>query len=213
MFETAQFMKHLSKLYRDTYITPLPSSVAGIVGAILGIERCKLRDFACEKGLLAGSAILGYEGTVDETMTVVKLKGWKEFIRAPKRNILLYKPRYKMAIASPDAEVVGELEDRLRRLSFEYEVFGGSDYNFVAEVGEPQRARLTLARAGHGYCRVESLEGIEGSGTVHLDQVNEAGLSRYAFGYRVTLKLKREALAVDDGEHVIFVHRSWIFLT
>ncbi|MGC8910415.1 MAG: CRISPR-associated protein Cas5, partial [Fervidicoccaceae archaeon] len=128
-FETAQFKKHLIKLYRDTYIAPLPSAILGIVGAIVGVRRRELKEFACKKGILAGAVLLTYEGTVNETMTVVKMKNWREYIRTPKRSVLLYRPEYKVAVASSSQKLMKELEERISRLDFEFEIFGGNDYN------------------------------------------------------------------------------------
>ncbi len=211
-FETAQFKKHLIKLYRDTYIAPPPSAILGMVGAMVGVRRRELREFSCEKGILTGAVLLSYEGTVNETMTVVKMKDWSKYIRTPKRNVLLYKPEYKVAVASPDLELMKELGERISRLDFEFEIFGGNDYNFASWIGDVRRARLVRTKEGHGYCRLEDLEGIDGSGTLHIDEVNESGVVKYAFGQGVTLKLRKEALAVDDGQDSILVHESWKFL-
>ena len=41
-FQTAQFKKHLLKLFRGTYLIPPPSVVAGVFGAILGVDRLSL---------------------------------------------------------------------------------------------------------------------------------------------------------------------------
>jgi len=211
-FETAQFKKHLVKLYRDTYISPPPSAVAGMVGAILGVRRNHLREFACKRGLLTGAALLEYEGVINETMIVVKMKGWGRYIRSPKRNVLLYRPKYKIAVASLDTEIIDELEGRIEHLDFEFELFGGNDYNFVSYVGEVREGKLVRTLQGQGYCRLSDLEGVEGSGTLHLDFVNEESVEKYVFGQGVTLRLREEALAVDDGERRILVHESWKFL-
>lgn len=211
-FETAQFKKHLIKLYRDTYLSPLPSTVLGMLGAVMGVRRGHLREFACEKGLLTGAALMSYEGIVSETMTVVKMKGWREYIRTPKMSVLLYKPIYKVAVASPDRELIEEFKDRLLRLDFEFELFGGNDYNFLSWIGEMREAELVRAKQGIGYCRLTDLDGFEGSGTLHIDEVKEAKVFRYAFSQGVTLKLKNDALAVQDGQHTVFVHESWKFV-
>ncbi|MEM2490524.1 MAG: CRISPR-associated protein Cas5 [Candidatus Korarchaeum sp.] len=211
-FETAQFKKHVIKLYRDTYISPLPSSIAGLVGAMLGIRRSHLRDFACEKGLLTGAALLGYEGIVSETMTVVKMKEWGRYIRTPKRSVLLYKPLYKVAVASPDLDLMRDLERRLRKLDFEFEIFGGNDYNFFSNLGSVREGKLVKTREGIGYFRLSDLEGWEGNGTLHIDEVNEEGLVKYAFGQGVVLRLREESMAVDDGQDRVLVHGSWRFL-
>ncbi len=211
-FETAQFKKHLIKLYRDTYIAPLPSAILGIVGAIVGVRRRELKEFACKKGILAGAVLLTYEGTVNETMTVVKMKNWREYIRTPKRSVLLYRPEYKVAVASSSQKLMKELEERISRLDFEFEIFGGNDYNFLSWIGCSRKARLVRTKEGQGYYRLTDLKGMDGSGIIHIDEVNESEVVKYAFGQGVTFKLKREALAVDDSEHLILVHETWKFL-
>lgn len=211
-FDTAQFKKHLLKLYRDTYLIPLPSSIAGIVGAILGIKKFNLRDWARQNELLAGALMLSYEGIVDEMMTVVKMKGWMGFLRTPKKNIILFRPKYKVAIASLNQELTKELEERIKNLDFEFEIFGGNDYNFVSWIGEIRKARLELSSEGHGYCKLEDLKEVEGMGTIHLDEVNDGTVSKYAFSQGVKMRLKEPRFTVNDGEHSIFVHHCWRFL-
>ena len=211
-FETAQFRKHIVKLYRDTYLMPLPSTVAGIVGAMLGVDRSQLRDFTCEKELMTGSMLLSYEGTVSETMTVIKMKEWKrEIIRTPKRNVMLFRPSYKLAVASSDRKLIGELKRRIEHLDFEFDPFGGNDYNFVSHVGEVREAALSLADSGYGCSKLSEVIGVEGDGLIHLDDVNDGVITKYAFSYGAKL-LVRRSLVVQDEEHSIFVHSSWKFL-
>jgi len=210
-FETAQFKKHLIKLYRDTYLMPLPSTVAGIAGAILGIKKSVLKEFACNKELLAGSTMLSYEGMINETMTVMKMKGWREFIRTPKRNVILFRPSYKLALASSDAELIKELERRIRDLDFEFDLFGGNDYNFVSYIGDVKKAKLARTESGYGFFKLSDLRGIEGNGLLQVDEVNDGAATKYAFGYGVKLLVK-ESLAVQDDEHKILVHWTWRFI-
>ncbi|MCS7102304.1 MAG: CRISPR-associated protein Cas5 [Candidatus Korarchaeum sp.] len=210
-FETAQFRKHLVKFYRDTYLLPLPSAVAGIVGAVLGVRRPELAIKGKTLELKTGSMMLGYEGLISETMTVIKMKGWREAIRTPKRNVMLFRPSYKLAIASSNDEMIGELADRLRKMRFEFDPFGGNDYNFLSYIGDVREAKLVRTDRGYGCSRLSELRGIEGSGLVQVDEVNDGNVTKYAFGYRVSF-LVREGLAVDDGEHQILVHDAHSFL-
>ncbi len=209
-FETAQFRKHLIKLYRDTYLIPLPSSVLGFIGAVLGVERRNLRDFACKNGVMTGAAMLGYEGLISETMTIIKVKGWRDFVRTPKRSVLLYRPSYVFAVSST-GEVVEELTSRLQKMEFQYEVFGGNDYNFLLDVKSVRRARYVETDRGVGYCRLSEVEGWEGKGELRVDEVNDGEVSKYAFSYNLTLKTVRRP-AVTDGSLTVFVHESWRFL-
>lgn len=75
----------------------------------MGVRRGYLREFTCERGLLTGAVLLDYEGVVNEAMTVVKMKDWRQYIRSPKRSVLLYRPRYRIAVTSPDVKTVDEL--------------------------------------------------------------------------------------------------------
>jgi CRISPR-associated Cas5-like protein len=77
-FETAQFRKHLLKMYRDTYLMPLPSTIAGMVGAIFGIRRRALKGFVSERKILAGVAMLGFEGLINEMAILLKMKRKRE---------------------------------------------------------------------------------------------------------------------------------------
>ena len=211
-FETAQFKKHLLKTYRDTYMMPLPSTVAGILGAICGIRRGSLNGFVIEKGILTGVAMLGLDGLISEVATLVKMKGWRELIRTPVKNVILFKPKYRIAVASRDSSFLGELRDRLMRLDFGFEVYGGNDYNFLSWVGKPRDAKLSLSDEGEGICKLEYLESIEGSGTLYLDDVNDGEVSRYAFGLDMRMRTKAPLPVVEDGERKIFVHDPSKFL-
>lgn len=210
-FETAQFKKHLLKLYRDTYLIPLPSTVAGISCAILGVEKSLLKDFVREKELYSGAMLLNYDGLMSETMTVVKMKNWREIIRTPKRNVILFRPSYKFAIASSDHDLIQKLLERIETLNFEFDLFGGNDYNFVSDIGRARKAELKVADSGYGYCKLGDLIGFEGDGVIQIDEVNEGYIRKYAFGYRLKLRVNR-GLAVFDGDNSVFVHNAWKFL-
>lgn len=211
-FETAQFRKHLLKMYRDTYMMPLPSTIAGMVGAIFGIRRRALKGFVSERKILAGVAMLGFEGLINEMAILLKMKEWRELIRTPVKNVILFRPKYRIAVASKDDSFLGELKERLVKLDFEFEIYGGNDYNFVSWIGKPREARLSLSSEGEGICKLDDLESIEGSGTLYMDDVNDGEVSRYAFGLDISIRTMRPLPVVEDGEHKIFVHDPSKFL-
>jgi len=211
-FETAQFRKHLLKMYRDTYIAPLPSTVAGILGAMCGIRRSSLRGFVSNKTMLTGVAMLGFDGLINEVATLVKMKEWRELIRTPVKNVILFRPKYRIAVASRDDDFLGELRERLVKLDFEFEIYGGNDYNFVSWIGKPRDAELSLSNEGEGICKLDDLESIGGSGNLYMDDVNDGKVSKYAFGLDIRIRTKRPLAVVEDGERKIFVHDPLKFL-
>jgi len=213
-FITAQFKKHLIKLFRDTYLIPPPSVVAGIFGAVMGIRRAYLKSFAEQNQIYTGAMLLSYEGIINEVASIIKIKNWKQFIRTPKKSVLLYKPTYKFAIYSPKNNVISELYDRLSNLDFEYAIFGGNDYNFMYNIGRPKRAEYLLSKEAYGYCRLAELEslGYMGKANIQIDLVNEEAVQRYVFAYGVTLKVREPHPTVGDDEHRIFVHPAWRFI-
>jgi len=211
-FETAQFRKHLLKMYRDTYIAPLPSTVAGILGAMCGIRRSSLKGFIAERNILTGVAMLGFDGLINEVATLLKIKSKRELIRTPIKNVILFRPKYRIAVASKDDTFLRELKERLVKLDFEFEIYGGNDYNFVSWIGKPRDAELSLSNEGEGICKLDDLESIGGSGNLYMDDVNDGKVSKYAFGLDISIRTKRPLPVVDDYEHKIFVHDPLKFL-
>jgi CRISPR-associated Cas5-like protein len=250
-FRTAQFKLHFQKLARRTYLIPPPSAVAGLFGAILGIPRDELRGF-CERNRILAGADLRSLGGLYVTLTRIHkfdrsskeilqlLNEWSLHKPSKGRKIEdvykdmmgllplkeseeLFEPEYKFAIAATDS-VVREGFRRLHELDFEYEIFGGNDYNFVDHIGEPREARLYKTRKGSGYCPTEELQSIEARNyTIIMDADHfhkepavsppflmsapmGSQMERFTFAYGATLLTKTDRDAVDDGESTIFVY-------
>ena len=179
-FLTAQFKDHTSKLGRRTYLIPPPSVVAGIYGAILGIERKKLVEVS--KELMAGAELKSLGGrittlarifkidrTAPQLLTLLKsyycgdrgkIKEIQELLPI-KESEELYMPEYKFAIASNNESLIYNGFERLKRLDIEYDLFGGNDYHFVEYIGDPKLADVEKGREGYGYCPREDFEGVE----------------------------------------------------
>jgi CRISPR-associated Cas5-like protein len=179
-FITAQFKDHLSKLSRKTYFIPPPSSVAGIFGAIVGLDRKSLAIVS--KELLAGAQMISLGGRAvtlarlykfdrpgKELAKLVKkyyedknsvLKDIRELLTI-KESEELYSPEYKLAVASSNESLIDNAFERIRNYEFEYDVFGGNDYHFVEFIGEPRLAEVKKSREGYGYCPSKYFERIE----------------------------------------------------
>ena len=248
-FQTAQFKLHFQKLARRTYLIPPPSAVVGLYGAILGVSRSKLKSYCKKQSILAGAELRNLEGYYVTLSRIFKfdrdckgiislLEEWLS--RKPKgrrtlsdvyRDIIgltplkeseeLFKPEYKFAIAGKDATIEEGLR-RLRKLDFEYDIFGGNDYHFVDYIGDVREAHLIKSREGSGYCPVEDVQHIGAREYEIIANTNYLSknsmrfplvisapigpeMEPFLFVYKTNIITKLERIAVQDEESTIFV--------
>jgi len=217
-FLTAQFRKHILKLYWDTYLIPLPSTIVGIIGAILGIRRRDLPDFVKKNNILTGAMLLEFEGEGDELATLFKYKENREFIRTIKRSRFLYKPVYKFGVASTNEELISELYDRINNGEFEYEIYGGNDYHFIDYYGDVNRGEYIETIEAYGYSEknhVEEIKPIKNPAFAKIDYVHnieQQEIESFVFVYQALIKVKKPKPAIKDSEHVFFIHNPLKYL-
>ena len=252
-FITAQFKDHTQKLVRRTYLIPPPSAVAGFFGAILGLSRKELWENSDK--LLAGAELRSLEGRAVSICRIFKIdRPIKSLIRlledyhklgtlserkrkevingiqgllTIKESEELYMAEYKFAVASTNEQLIEEGAERLKELDFEYEVFGGNDYNFVEYVGGVRRAKLIKSTKGRGYCKLRDFEKLE-TDSFHMvwnlsSQIRQPLIlpvrfreyetfEEYIQAYGAEIVACRALDTVDDGESRIFVYRVRPFL-
>ncbi|MCS7135320.1 MAG: CRISPR-associated protein Cas5 [Candidatus Aenigmarchaeota archaeon] len=120
-FFEAFFKVHYTKGFRLTYPIPLPTSVAGIFGALLGVTRDRMREL---QEFLFGAKVVKYDGYVNETTTFLQYKSYK-VERGVAPMILINKPVYLMAIAGNE-ERIREIENKIRE-NVEFLPYGGQN--------------------------------------------------------------------------------------
>jgi CRISPR-associated Cas5-like protein len=247
-FLTAQYKEHTQKITRRTYLIPPPSAVAGIFGAIIGVKREKLIDVS--EDIWAGAELKSSEGRITTLARVFKIDRpasklldlVKEYYYGERGKVIkdvqglltikeseeLYMPEYKFAIASSNDILIDEGLRRLREYDFEYEVFGGNDYNLPEFIGDPKPAKVEKSREGCGYCPHEDLDRVEAESfnvafnvdalewmkppiivpVMFLANVN----MEFVQVYRAKIITKKELNVVNDGEDKIFVYKVKPFL-
>jgi len=247
-FLTAQYKEHTQKITRRTYLIPPPSAVAGIFGAIIGVKREKLIDVS--EDIWAGAELKSSEGRITTLARVFKIDRpasklldlVKEYYYGERGKVIkdvqglltikeseeLYMPEYKFAIASSNDILIDEGLRRLREYDFEYEVFGGNDYNLPEFIGDPKPAKVEKSREGCGYCPREDLDRVEAGSfnvafnvdalewmkppiivpVMFLANVN----MEFVQVYRAKIITKKELNVVNDGEDKIFVYKVKPFL-
>jgi len=243
-FQTAQFKVHVQKLARRTYLIPPPSAVAGLFGAILGVPRDQLKDYCRRRRMLTGAELRSLEGCYTATSRIFKFdrdeKGIRRllerWLKKPtdvqvykdivglmplKESEELFRPEYKFAVAAED-DVIDEGLRRIRKLDFEYEIFGGNDYHFVHYIGDAREAHLIKSKKGSGYCPAEEVHSIDAreyeiiTATSRLSERNVRfpvvisapigpEMEIFTFVYKANIAAKSERYAVQDGESTIYV--------
>lgn len=126
-FFEAFFKVHYTKGFKLTYPVPLPTSVAGIFGAMLGIERGEAEEF---NNFLFGAKMLRYDGVAHENATFIQHKGaGPELGVAPLS--LINNPTYLIALGG-DKQKMDTLLSKLHN-SVKYLPYGGQNDFFVKD--------------------------------------------------------------------------------
>jgi len=207
---------------------PLPSTICGIIGAILGVNRRDLKEFASKVDLHCGAELIKFDGYISEIARIFKFPKQKildivKKLKDPKKakelqplykSIMLYRPQYKLAIALNDEDVYFKIIRRLKTLDFKYEIYGGNDYNFVENIWEIKEAKLITTNIGQGYCLGKDFNDvlIKDESMILSDIVLADIKDRLIFAYGAEICTKGKIKAVDDGESKIFVHQASKFL-
>jgi len=70
-FFIAHFKRHETKKFRSSYFLPPPTVIWGIIGAIFGVEREALKEFAEENDLIVGAELCDFKGLATEKATLM----------------------------------------------------------------------------------------------------------------------------------------------
>ncbi len=125
-FSEALFKVHYTKGFRLTYPIPLPTSVAGMFGAFLGIERGKIGEL---RKFLFGAKVKDYDGFINENATFRQYKSYGVEIGVATLN-LINNPTYLIALAGEKEEII-KMQDKINK-AIEFLPYGGQN-DFFAE--------------------------------------------------------------------------------
>lgn len=126
-FFEAFFKVHYTKGFKLTYPVPLPTSVAGMFGAMLGIERGDDGEFY---NFLFGAKILRYDGIAHENATFIQYKGTGPELGVASLSFI-NNPTYLIALGG-DKQKIDTLLSKLQA-SVKYLPYGGQNDFFVKD--------------------------------------------------------------------------------
>lgn len=129
-FFEAFFKVHYTKGFRLTYPIPLPTTVAGIFGALLGIERKKLAEEFSR--MLFGAKIVHYNRIMGENVTYLQYKsGGAKIERGVAPLFVVNEPTYLVAIAGEERKI-NEFNEKIKG-SINYLPYGGQNDFFIKD--------------------------------------------------------------------------------
>ena len=123
------FKVHYTKGFKLTYPIPLPTSVAGIFGAMFGIERERLKDEF--KDFLFGAKLLKYESIIPENITYLQYKSQGHKVeKGVIQSFIINEPTYLLSIAGEENKIK-EIEKLFKEIK--YIPYGGQNDFFVKD--------------------------------------------------------------------------------
>jgi len=127
-FFEAFFKVHYTKGFRLTYPIPLPTTVAGMFGAFLGVEREKLNKEVSE--MLFGAKLIKYNSITSENVTFLQYKSGR-VERGVTSLLMVNEPTYLIVIAGKK-EKINEIKEKIES-SVNYLPYGGQNDFFVKD--------------------------------------------------------------------------------
>ncbi|MBX5321270.1 MAG: CRISPR-associated protein Cas5 [Candidatus Bathyarchaeia archaeon] len=202
-FYEAFFKVHYTKGFRLTYPMPLPTSVAGIFGAMLGIERKEIKDEF--KEMLFGSGILSYEGFTIENETFLQYKTAR-VQKGVVRTQIVNHPTYLIAIAG-QSERITKYFNSLKDNNFVYLPYGGQNDFFIEDLTINGVANVIQSEVVSNYAPQDMVIGLESSETtlnilpvMHTYSPNP----NFYFVLKGVLKLKERVNVIENSNIAVY---------
>ena len=159
-FFTAHFKRHETKKFRSTYFLPPPTVIWGIIGAIFGIEREQLSEFARKNNLIVGAELCDFKGLATEKATLMPWDdGNKMFIRTIEDFEFLIEPHYRIGICAKE-ELIKELKERIEKKNFKFDIYGGISDCFLKDIKNENKAEFIEKTEVKGMIPVDLYEGV-----------------------------------------------------
>lgn len=159
-FFTAHFRRHETKKFRSSYFLPPPTVIWGIIGAIFGVERGKLEEFAEENNLIVGAELCDFKGLATEKATLMPWdNGNRMFIKTVEDFEFLIEPHYRIGICAKK-ELIKKLKERIEKKNFKFDIYGGISDCFLKDIKNENKAEFIEKTEAKGMIPVDLYEGV-----------------------------------------------------
>lgn len=196
VFSEALFKTHYTKGFRQTYPIPLPSTVAGMFGALLGIERERVIETF--KDCLFGAKLLEYKGVCPENTSYIQYKGGKP-VRGATTSIILNNPSFVIALVT-ESKKIKEFHNKVKN-SIVFFPYGGQNDFFtenmeIIGIKDVEETLLIENYAPQDF--VKKIEWDKGTEFQVLPVRHKLSLNpNFYFIFKGKLKLKRSIQTVE----------------
>jgi len=160
-FYEAFFKVHYTKGFRLTYPMPLPTSVAGIFGAMLGVERGKITSEF--NSFLFGADLVDYKGLIIENETFIQYKSAK-VEKGVVRTQIVNHPTYLIAMSGEESKIK-EYYEFLKDGNMVFLPYGGQNDFFVEDIKIRDLCEVFRSNAVSNYAPQDLVERFETSET------------------------------------------------
>jgi CRISPR-associated Cas5-like protein len=195
-FQEALFKTHYTKGFRLTYPIPLPTSVAGVFGALLGLDRFNLLRYF--NNVFFGAKLLSYESFFQETTTYIQYKN-RKMVRGATITNIINSPKFLMCLVSDEEKI----EKIMKKLSngIEFSPYGGQNDFFFEDLRFLGIKNVDKSFIVENYAPQDFVEKIEFRKNTELQILpvkhKFSKNPNFYFVFNGGLKLKEEILSVE----------------
>lgn len=158
-FSEALFRTHLTKSFWQTYPIPLPTTVAGIFGALLGLGRDSISEEF--RNCLFGAKLLKYKGICPEKSTFVQYKSsGRRIEKGVITTTLLNNPTFSICLVSSDRKI-DDFYNKLRRKGITFFPYGGRNEFFTEDIKINGVKEVVETSLIENYAPVDLVEKVE----------------------------------------------------
>jgi len=201
-FQEAFFRTHITKAFGDTYLIPMPTSIAGIFSSLLGISRDMVYNMF--RDYYFGAILLNYKGKARETATLLQKKE-KRFITTVAPTYILNEPEYNLYIAG-DEESIHNIYSKILDGVY-YMPYGGQNDYFPLDYRVKDIVDVALDKVVKNYAPSTIVERsfLDRGGEIYIAPVKygvddgEKKFVDFYFVYRGELHLNMEVYTVDGS--------------
>jgi len=199
-FFEALFKQHYTKGFRLSYPIPLPTSVAGIFGALLGIDREEIKERF--KDFYFGAKLLNLPRENYENATFIQIgKKFKNWPPGVALTQILQEPIYRIAIANKNEKEINEIFQNLSA-GFKFLPYGGQNDYFVKDIKILGIKNISESNIIENYAPKDWVEKIEireeDSFLTILPVMHKISNEPFYFAYKTNIYLKNPILVVDN---------------
>jgi len=197
-FYEAHFRSHYVRTNPVTYPIPLPTSVAGIFGAMLGWERNHLPT-----EIYTGAKVLKPGRIFTEAYTYIHFDTPQDARRGAAEMQVISEPCYLIALASTDYDKLKEWSETLEEERYCFLPYGGQNDFFVKDIRFKGVHDTTMSKEVEGYAPLSLVERIEATGeTPIVESLHTSYRRRHGELFLFVIKnakliLREEVLSVD----------------